>query len=154
MKLSIWLRTRDQDTWIVTIEAVLIGFVLLVEPSPYARLLAVALLGHLAWVTTDLLRMTRNGRSRAGSRAVRANHELRTHVIHFLREIKRVEAFRRRAAASPLSSEQVNERIVAAQLQILTAASKAAKVVGRDTDVSSDLNGLRPPPDPWTVAGN
>lgn len=145
MRLAVWLRTRDQDIWIVTVEILLIAFVLLFEPSPIARVLALGLVMHLGWIVHTLLRLNRQSGYGARSRGVRSNHELRTHVIELLREIKRVEAFRRRAAAARLAPEQVDERIVAAQLQILTSASKVVKVVGRETDAPADISMFQTP---------
>jgi hypothetical protein len=123
-------------------EALLIGLALGFGQSPYDRAAGLVLLGHLAWTTLGLLQSHRLDFG-TRSRGVRSNHELRTHVVDFLREVKRVEAFRRRAVAARLSREQVDERVVAGQLQILTSASKVVKVVGRQTDAPSDPSVFR-----------
>lgn len=137
MKVTVWLATRDRWTWIAAAEAFGLAVVLFAGPSTVLRvLIGLPLLAHLGYsAMTSVPVGTIPGRP-AGQRE-RRNQELRSRVVGFLNEVRRVEEYAQQARTAGLPRQEVEQNLRAAQERMMVAAAQVAKVTGRTSRTPS-----------------
>lgn len=138
MKITVWLATRDRTTWISIAEVLVLGAVLVAVPSMLVRTIGFALLAHLGYVAMTSLPIGAIPGRPASARRHRRNQDLRSCVVGFLNEIRRVEDFAQRARDGGLPAAEVERHLQAASLRIMSAASGVVKAVGRANPDSNE----------------
>ncbi len=89
------------------------------------------LLAHLGYTAmTGLPVGTIPGRPEGAARE-RRNLDLRSRVVGFLNEVRRVEAYAERARVSGLPPAEVERSLYSAQQRMMSAAAEVAKASGR-----------------------
>jgi hypothetical protein len=133
MKITIWLATRERDTWITAAEIFALATVLLYAPGTTIRLLVgLPLLAHLGYKALTSLPMGMvPGRPPGGKE--RRNQDLRTQVVGFLNEVRRVEEYAQRAVTAGRPHEEVENNLRSAEERMMAAAAEVAKVAGRSS---------------------
>jgi len=130
MKITVWLVTRERDTWITAAEIMALALVLLAGGST-VRVLGglplLVLLGYRALASLPLGSVP--GRPERGRQ--RRNYDLRARVVGFLEEVRRVEHYVQQAELAGWSKAEVEENLRSAQARMMTAAAEVAKVTGR-----------------------
>ena len=141
--MKVWLARWDRFTWVAAAEAIVLGLLLIVEPSALVRtLFGIPLLAHLGYTAMTALPVGAIPARPDGAKA-RRNPELRTSVIGFLNEVRRVEDYAQRARASGLPPEVLALNLQIAESRILAAAAAVAKAPGQGEDALKDLEGTR-----------
>lgn len=131
MKLTVWLATRERSTWFLGAEVLVLFLVLTSVPSMVLRLVGFCLLGHLGYrVLTSLWIGSIPGRP-VGAKIARRNQELRSSVIGFLNEVRRVEDYAQRARAGGLPATTIERKLRLAERYVMQAAETVAKTAGR-----------------------
>jgi hypothetical protein len=131
VKISVWLVTRERETWITSAELLLLGVILLLPTSPMVRMLfGLPLLAHVGYKALTSLPMGLvPGRPERGQH--RRHYDLRARVVRFLDEVKRVEDFAQRAELAEVPDDEVKEFLFAAQRRVMAAARDVAKQTGQ-----------------------
>lgn len=131
MKITVWLATRDRWTWIALAEVLALAVLLtLAVESQLARLFGFALIAHLGYTAMTGLPMG-SVPGRPAGRQARRNLDLRTQVVAFLREVRRVDEYAQRARLSGLPAEEVETNLRAGEQRLMAAAVRVAKVARR-----------------------
>ena len=131
MKISVWLVTRERETWITSAEILCLGFVLVVPAPLLVRLLlGYPLLAHVGYKALTSLPMGRVPR-RPERGQPRRHYDLRARVVRFLDEVKRVEDYANRAELAELPEHEVKEFLFVAQRRVMAAAREVAKHTGQ-----------------------
>ena len=156
MKLTVWLATRDRHTWIMAVEIVALGLVVGTASTTPWRLVGLALLAHLGYTALTSLPVGSIPGRPENARRERRNQELRSKVVAFLNEVRRVEDFHRRARTGGIPEEEVQENLRSAERRVMAAAAQVAKTTCRPPPPQiSVTRGLRPPdekPEPTAAA--
>jgi len=131
VRFSVWLVTRERDTWVTAAEILLLGLVLLVPSGAAVRIIfGLPLLVHVGYRALTSLPMGKvPGRPERGQ--PRRHYDLRLRVVRFLDEVKRVEDYAQRAELSSLSDREVDEFLFTGQRRVMAAAKEVAKETGR-----------------------
>lgn len=132
MKISVWMATRERETWITTVEVFGLGLLLLTATSPLVRLvLGLPLLVHVGYKALTSLPMGQvPGRPERGQ--MRRRYDLRARVVRFLEEVKMAESFAERAELASLPKRDVDEFLFRAHRRVMQAAKEVAKETGRE----------------------
>jgi hypothetical protein len=151
VKITVWLATRDRSTWIALTEGMVLAWIVLEGPGRFIRMLVgLPVLVHLAYTAmTGLPIGTLPGRP-AGAKRDRVNQDLRSHVIGFLNEVRRVEEYAQRARTAGLPSNEVQDNLAAAQRRMMAAAAQVVKVTGRSVE---DVRAEQRPAEPLLGEG-
>ena len=132
VKRTVWLARLDRATWIASAEAAVLGLILVSGPGKWVRLLiGVPVLVHLAYTTMTSLPMGQIATRPEGVNRVRQNQDLRTCVVGFLNEVRRVEDYANRARTAGLPTEAVDQSLERGQRRIMVAAKQVAKFTGQ-----------------------
>ena len=132
MKTTNWLARVERATWVAAVEAAALTLILFAGPSTSVRLfVGVPMLAHLAWTAFARPSLEQPSHGSQGATGVRRNDYLRTSVVGFLAEVRRVEAYAQRARSAGLSGETVELSLERGERRIMAAASVVAKVTGR-----------------------
>ncbi len=131
MKISVWLVTRERETWITSAELLVLGVILLSPTGPLVRMLfGLPLLTHVGYKALTSLPMGLvPGRPERGQH--RRHYDLRARVVRFLDEVKRVEDFAQRAELAEVPDDEVKEFLFVAQRRVMAAAREVAKQTGQ-----------------------
>jgi hypothetical protein len=131
MKITVWLATRDRTTWIAAAEITGLTLVLLAVPSTLVRLMGFMLLGHLGYRALTSLPIGSIPSRPDGAKQYRRNQDLRSRVVGFLNEVKRVEHFAERARVGGLSPRELERHVSSARERVMEAAADVADMCGR-----------------------
>ena len=146
MKITVWLLTRERDTWITGAESLGLLLVVLTAPGVFARLAGVLLLTHVSYKALTSLPMGKVPRRPEGSKAIRRNQDLRTRVVGFLNEMKRAEDYAHQAEVARRPNDQFERDMAWARKRMMAAAAEVVKTAGRRSRV--DRAGLEAPSGP------
>ena len=145
IKITVWLATRERSTWIATGEILGLALLLYSGPGPWLRMIiGLPLLAHLGYTAMTSLPMGAIPGRPIGAKRYRRNQDLRSHVIGFLNEVRRVEEYAQRARDAGLPPKQVERALLEARERMMAAAAQAVAQVGKAT---------APPPEFDTEAG-
>ena len=138
MKITVWLVTRERSTYVTAAELSLLAGLLFWAPDGAIRLVfGLPLLAHVGYTALTSLPMGAIPRRPSTSKRSRQNLELRSHVVGFLNEVRRVEEYAQRARMGEISKREAQGNLMAAQTRLLLSASEVAKSVGRvDVEVA------------------
>jgi hypothetical protein len=121
-----------QRTWLTLLEAGAIAALLLLAPAPALRvLLGLPLLAHLAWTVLTSVPVGRIPGPPPGVGERRRNHRLRYRVVEFLREVKRLEAYARRAPEAKVPRAEVDREFKATEERLRHIVSEILRVAGQ-----------------------
>lgn len=136
MRLKAWLAEKERSTWIAAIEIVVVGLILIMAPgSEVGRIVAVALLAHLGYTALAGLPVKASKREaevevEVEEGAARRHGQLREHVVRFVNDVRRVEAYTEHSRDSGVSRSEVEENLRAAQREMMDAAAELMQVTG------------------------
>lgn len=133
MKITVWLATRHHTTWIALAESIVLAAVVATGQSGLWRWVGLLLVGHLGYRAVTSLPMGLVPGRPTGSKQQRRNQDLRSRVVGFLNEVRRVEAYAQRARAGRVSRDEVQRTLVVSQRRMMKAAAEVAKATGRIT---------------------
>jgi hypothetical protein len=136
VKISVWLVTRERNTWITAAEMLALGLVLLMDAGTTVRLLfGVPLLLHVGYKAMTSLPMGLvPGRPERGQH--RRRYDLRARVVRFLDEVKRAEDFMHHAEVAGMPDDEVEQRLFAARRRAMAAAQEVVRATGRPEPVA------------------
>lgn len=123
--------TREPGTWATAAEIFALGVVLLaVDGAGIRFLFGLPLLVHIGYKALTGLPMGRvPGRPERGQ--PRRHYDLRSRIVRFMDEVKRVENYARRAEVAGVPEPEVREYLLVAQKRVMAAAREVAKETGR-----------------------
>lgn len=131
MKITVWMATRERATWIAAVEVLGLALVLLITgASGIPLMVGLLLLAHLGYSAMTSLPIG-SIPGRPSGAAQRRNLDLRSRVVAFLNEVRRVEAYAHRAHSTGRPPAEVEENLRTAQRRVMAAAAEVAKVSGR-----------------------
>lgn len=134
IKISVWLLTRERSTWIGGAEILILAWVVISGPGTLLRLVVgLPVLAHLGYTALTSLPMGSVPGRPVGTKQYRRNQDLRSRVVGFLNEVRRVEEYTQRAHNAGWSKEEVAQDLRAARERIMNAAAQVAAVTGRVT---------------------
>lgn len=132
MKIRIWLLTRERETWITATELLGLALILLTDAGGVLRLLVgLPLLGHVGYKALTSLPMGRVPGRPDGSKSVRRNLDLRSRVVGFLNEMRRVEDFAHQAVVGGRPQKELERDLVWAKKRMMAAAEEVVRAAGR-----------------------
>jgi len=131
IKRSIWIPAWERETWITLAEILVLGVVVMMPGTGVRLALGLPLLGHLGWTTLTSLPMGKIPGPPAGVKERRRNHDLRTRVVAFLKEVQRVERYVQQAEVRGLPASQLGESLRSAERRMLATAEEVVKMTGR-----------------------
>lgn len=127
MRITVWLASRDRITLIAAAEVLLLAL-LLFAGSPGLRVwLGLPLLGHLGYRALTSLPIGQIPGKPNGVARQRRNQDLRTRVVAFLNEVRRVESYAAKNGGEP----DMEANLEAGRLRMMNAAAEVARVAGR-----------------------
>jgi len=131
VKVTVWLLTRERETWITGVEVLLLGIVLIVPSNVLVRLLfGIPLLVHVGYrALTSLPMGSVPGRPPRGQQ--RRRYDLRVRVVRFLEEVKRLEDYAQQAEVAQLPEREVREVMFTGQQRVMAAARQVARQTGQ-----------------------
>lgn len=131
MKVTVWLVTRERAAWIAAAETLGLCALLLLDADWWARsLVGLPLLAHLGHTAATALPMGSVPGRPEESKRQRRNQDLRSQVIGFLNEVRRVEAYAQRSKAAGMPDQEVERQLRSGRRGILEAAARVARVAG------------------------
>lgn len=140
MKITIWLVTRDRGTWIAGAEILGLTVVLLMAvESSLTQLLGFGLLAHLGYTALTGLPMGEIPGKPPGGQT-RRNLDLRTQIVAFLREVRRVDEYSQRARVASLPADQVEANLRAGEQRLMAAAARVVKLTTRGASPTSAVS--------------
>jgi hypothetical protein len=135
MKITVWMVTRTRETWITSAELLVLGLVLYSGPGAVIRLLiGLPLLVHVGYTALTALPMGLIPGRPVGTTLERRNQNLRSSVIGFLNEVRRVEDHAQRASVAGRPPAELDEYLRTAGKRMMSAAAEVVKVTGRVSD--------------------
>lgn len=150
--MTVWLMTRERSTWFQGAEIVGLLLIVTTVPSMVLRLIGLGLLIHLGYRVLTSLWIGSIPGPPVTSKAERRNQDLRSSVIGFLNEVRRVEDYALRARAGGMPAPKLEHNLRIAERGIMQAASVVARTAGRyveepsaeDDSEATDLHSLSP----------
>jgi hypothetical protein len=132
VKISIWLLTRERETWITGAEILGLAAVLVVTSTGWLPLLVgVPLLVHVGYKALTSLPMGQVPGRPEGSKQVRRNQDLRSWVVGFLNEMRRMESIAHQASVGGRSRKDIEKDLRWAKKRLMATAAEVAKAAGR-----------------------
>lgn len=131
MKITVWLVTWERATWITLAEAVALGALIVVQGSALAHLVGLPILAHLGYTALTSLPLGEIPGAPDGAKQLRRNQDLRSRVVGFLNEVRRVEAFAQQAEVGGRPRADLEKDLHWARQRMMTAANEVAKAAGR-----------------------
>jgi hypothetical protein len=132
MKITVWLVTRERDTWITGAEILVLALLLLAAPGPLVRLwIGLPILAHLGYRALTSLPLGQVPGRPVGVARQRRNQHLRTRIVAFLNEVRRAENYALRATDAGQIPAEIEENLRSAERRMMLAAGEVARVAGR-----------------------
>jgi hypothetical protein len=131
MRITIWMASRERETWITAAEILALGLILAAGPGAALRLLVgLPLLAHVGYRALTSLPMGAVPR-RPERGPARRHYDLRVRVVRFLDEVRRAEDFAERSRVGGSAAGEVEKQLWEAQKRVMAAAAEVAKATGR-----------------------
>jgi hypothetical protein len=131
MKLRIWLVTRDRLTWFTGAEVIALGVVLFSASATVRLLLGLPLLAHLGYMALTSVPLGQIPGRPEWAKQVRRNQDLRSRVVGFLNEMRRVEDLAHQGYVGGRAPEAVERDLVSAKRRMMAAASEVVRAAGQ-----------------------
>jgi hypothetical protein len=132
IKITIWLVTRDRDTWVTGAEIVCLTLVLIVAvESTVGRAIGLLVLAHLGYRALTSLPMGAIPGRPLASRQERRNLHLRARIVGFINEVRRVEEYVQRARTAGRPRVEVEMQLRSAERRLMEAAAEVVRFTGR-----------------------
>lgn len=124
--------TWERSTWITAVEMLGLGIVLLTSSgTAIALVVGLPLLAHLGYTALTSLPLGAIPGPPAGAKQLRRNQDLRSRIVGFLNEIRRVEEYAQQAEVLGRPRKEVEQDLRWAKQRMMAAAAEVAKVAGR-----------------------
>ena len=139
MKVTVWLATRDRETWIALAEILVLAVLLTVAVQSFiAQAMGFAILAHLGYTAmTGLPIRAIPGRPPGGQ--PRRNLDLRAQIAAFLREVRRVDAHSQRALITGLTKTEIDAQLRQGEQRVMAAAVRVARETRRPVGERSGM---------------
>ena len=109
-------------------------------PGRWIRIIVgLPILAHLGYTAMTSLPMGAIPSRPIGAKRLRRNQDLRSHVIGFLNEVRRVEEYAQRARDAGLPQKHVERALQDARERMMAAAAQAVGHVGKATKPPPEL---------------
>lgn len=132
MKITVWLATKERDTWITAVEVFVLAFLLLAAPGSFLRFwVGLPVLAHLGYRALTSLPLGQVPSRPAGATRQRRNQHLRARIVAFLNEVRRAENYALNATSTGSIPAEIEENLQAAERRVMAAAGDVARVMGR-----------------------
>jgi hypothetical protein len=145
MKLRIWLVTRDRLTWFTAAEIVALAIVLLGGSDSVRLLFGLPLLAHLGYMALTSVPLGQIPGRPEWAKQVRRNQDLRSRVVGFLNEMRRVEDLAHHAHIGGRSPIAIEKDLITAKQRMMAAASEVVKAAGQLGPQVADATEASPP---------
>jgi hypothetical protein len=130
MKLRIWLVTRDRETWFTGAEIVGLAMVLASASGTLRLVLGLPLLAHLGYRALTSVPLGQIPGRPEWAKQVRRNQDLRSRVVGFLNEMRRVEDLAHHGSLSGRAPEAVERDLIYAKKRMMEAAKEVIRAAG------------------------
>ena len=130
MKLRIWLVKWDRETWFTSAEIVGLALMLVAAPDTLRRVLGLPLLAHLGYRALTSLPLGRIPGRPEGAKQIRHNLDLRSRVVGFLNEMRRVEDIAHHAHLGARTPHIVERDLIYAKKRMMAAANEVVRAAG------------------------
>ena len=146
MKLRIWLVTWDRETWFTGAEITGLGLLLVAGSETLRTLLGLPLLAHLGYRALTSLPLGRIPGPPEGAKQVRENQDLRSRVVGFLNEMRRVEDIAHQGRLGARTPHIVERDLIYAKKRMMAAANEVVRAAGdvRMRDVAAGTEKVPP----------
>jgi hypothetical protein len=131
MKLRIWLLTRDRHTWVTGAEVLVLSAVLVGGSDTLRLLFGFPLLIHVGYRALTSVPLGQIPGRPEWAKQVRRNQDLRSRVVGFLNEMRRVEDIAHRGRISGETKAHVAKDLMLAKQRMMAAATEVVKAAGR-----------------------
>jgi hypothetical protein len=131
MKLRIWLVTRDRLTWFTAAEVVALAIVLLGASDTMRLLFGLPLLAHLGYMALTSVPLGQIPGRPEWAKSVRRNQDLRSRVVGFLNEMRRVEDLAHHAHIVGRAPAAIERDLVTAKKRMMAAATEVVRAAGQ-----------------------
>ena len=131
MKITVWLVTWERGTWITLAEVVALGVLIVAQGSSVPQLVGLAILAHLGYTALTSLPLGEIPGAPTGAKRLRRNQDLRSRVVGFLNEVRRVESYAQQAEVGGRPKRELEKDLHWARQRMMTAAAEVAKAAGR-----------------------
>jgi hypothetical protein len=136
MKIRLWLVTWERGTWITLAEIVALGLLMVAQGTAVTQLVGLAILAHLGYTALTSLPLGEIPGAPDGAKRLRRNQDLRSRVVGFLNEVRRVESYVQQAEVGGRPRGELDKDLHWARQRMMNAAAEVAKAAGRP--VSAD----------------
>jgi hypothetical protein len=130
MKLRIWLVTWDRETWFIGAEITGLAILLVAAPGILRTMLGLPLLAHLGYRTLTSLPLGRIPGPPDGAKQIRQNQDLRSRVVGFLNEVRRVEDIAHQGHVGRRTPHIVERDLIYAKKRMMAAANEVVRTAG------------------------
>jgi hypothetical protein len=138
MKLRIWLVTRDRLTWFTGAEVLALSVVLFNASATVRLFLGLPLLAHLGYRALTSVPLGQIPGRPEWAKQVRRNQDLRSRVVGFLNEMRRVEDLAHHGYVGGRAPEVVEKDLVFAKKRMMAAASEVVRAAGQVPPVEDE----------------
>ena len=137
MKLTIWLVTRDRWTFFTGAEILGLLLVLLSGSEALRLVFGLPLLAHLGYRAMTSVPLGEIPGRPEWAKQVRRNQDLRSRVVGFLNEMRRVEDLAHHGHIAGRTPEAVEKDLMYAKKRMMAAATEVVRAAGQ-VPVSSE----------------
>lgn len=131
MKLRIWLLTRDRETWVTGAEILALLLVLLAGSDAVRLIFGLPLLVHVGYRALTSVPLGQIPGRPEWAKQVRRNQDLRSRVVGFLNEMRRVEDIAHRGRIAGGTHADVEKDLLFAKRRMMNAATEVVRAAGR-----------------------
>jgi hypothetical protein len=131
MKLRIWLVTWDRETWFTGAEITALGLLLVAGTDNLRTMLGLPLLAHLGYRALTSVPLGRIPGPPEGAKQTRQNQDLRSRVVGFLNEMRRVEDIAHQGQLGNQTSKIVERDLLYAKKRMMAAANEVVRAAGQ-----------------------
>jgi hypothetical protein len=125
------LVTWERGTWITLAEIVALALTLAGDGTVIALVVGLPVLAHLGYTALTSLPLGAIPGPPVGAKQLRRNQDLRTRVVGFLNEMRRVQEFAQQGEVSGRPRSEVEKDLRWATQRMMAAAAEVANVAGR-----------------------
>ncbi len=140
MKLRIWLVTRDRETWFTGTEIVGLALLLLSGSDTVRFLFGLPLLAHIGYRALTSVPLGQIPGRPEWAKQVRRNQDLRSRVVGFLNEMRRVEDLAHHSRIGGRAPAAVEKDLIYAKKRMMEAATEVVRAAGKADPVERNVH--------------
>lgn len=131
MKIRVWLVTWERGTWITLAEIVALALLIVWGGTTMVAVVGLPILAHLGYTALTSLPLGAIPSAPVGAKRLRRNQDLRSRVVGFLNEVRRVESYALQAEVGGRPLGEIEKDLHWARQRMMNAAAEVARAAGR-----------------------